>query len=341
MSEVKLLVTMSVPPDLLKDIAELDRRVQMATLTDAQRALLLAGQGDKDDPEAAALRALLQEAEIVFCGYEVRRSADLIGRAPNLRWLHTVAAGVEDLLQAGLGKGSYVFTNGSGPHAISMGEFVLLQMLMLAKAAPRFLRNQIAGKWERVYGIELYGTTVGIVGLGDIGMAVAERAKPFGCRVLATRRSVQAKQVNVGPVDELLPPSELPYLLQESDFVVLAVPLTKETYHLLNAAMLRRMKPTAYLINVARGAVVDEAALIEALRSGSIAGAALDVFEQEPLPPESPLWGMENVIITPHISPNPYSEPFQRRQVDLFKENLRRYLAGEPLLNVVDVERGY
>jgi phosphoglycerate dehydrogenase-like enzyme len=241
----------------------------------------------------------------------------------------------------GFGRGSYQFTNGSGPHAIPIGEFVLAEMLMFAKDMPRILRNQRAKKWDRVGGNELYGSTVGIIGLGDIGMSLAERAQAMGCRVLATRRSIETAQGKSGPVDELLPPSETNYLLQESDYVVVAAPLTPETRHMINAETLRLMKPTAFLFNIARGGLVDEPALIEALKSGVIAGAALDVFEQEPLPAESPLWEMENVIITPHISPTSGSGVFMRRHVELFTENLRRYLANKPLMNVVDVERGY
>jgi phosphoglycerate dehydrogenase-like enzyme len=199
----------------------------------------------------------------------------------------------------------------------------------------------MARKWDRIGGTEIWGSTVGIIGLGDVGMAVAERAKAMGCRVIGTRRSVSSAQKNAGPVDELLPASEVNYLLRESDYVVLAAPLTPETHHLINGETLRLMKPTAVLINVARGGVVDEAALIAALKSGVIAGAALDVFDKEPLPKESPLWKMDNVFITPHISPTSGSAIFMRRHVQLFNENLKRYLAGEPLLNVVDVERGY
>jgi phosphoglycerate dehydrogenase-like enzyme len=174
--------------------------------------------------------------------------------------------------------------------------------------------------------------------MGHIGGEVARLAKAFGCRVLATRRSVSERAAGEG-VDELLPASALPYLLAQSDFVVLCVPLTGETRHLIGEAELRAMKPTAVLINIARGAVVDEAALVRALKEGWIAGAGLDVFEQEPLPEDSALWSLENVILTPHISGG--TEIYNQRATGIFCENLRRYLAGEPLMNLADAERGY
>jgi phosphoglycerate dehydrogenase-like enzyme len=158
-------------------------------------------------------------------------------------------------------------------------------------------------------------------------------------RVLAVRRSQRRRQAGGDGVDELLPPSDLHYLLSQSDYVVIAVPLTPESRGLIGGAELAAMKPTARIVNIARGAVIDQAALIAALKAGRIAGAALDVFEQEPLPPESELWSLENVILTPHISGG--TPVYMKRAVALFCDNLRRYLDGEPLLNAVDVERGY
>jgi phosphoglycerate dehydrogenase-like enzyme len=158
-------------------------------------------------------------------------------------------------------------------------------------------------------------------------------------RVLAIRRSVESRMPGEAPVEELLPPSDLRYLLDESDYVVLAVPLTPESTRMIGEAELRAMKPSAVLINIARGPVIDEPVLIRALKERWIAGAALDVFEREPLPPDSQLWGLDNVLLTPHISGG--TPRYMERAVDLFCDNLRRYLAGEPLRNVVDVTRGY
>jgi phosphoglycerate dehydrogenase-like enzyme len=211
-------------------------------------------------------------------------------------------------------------------------------MLMFAKGAPGFLRAQARHEWLRYMPKELLGATVGIVGMGHIGEEVARLAKAFGCRIVATRRSVQAATRDA-LADELLPASELHRLLEVSDYVVLAVPLTPETHGMIGGAELRAMKPDAVLVNIARGAVVDEPALVEALRERLIAGAALDVFEREPLPEDSPLWELDNVIISPHISGG--TEIYNQRAVDIFADNLRRYLAGEPLRNVVDPARGY
>src|SRR5438105_8763028 len=212
-------------------------------------------------------------------------------------------------------------------------------MLAFAKRFPRAMRSQQEGRWNAYWPEELEDKTVGIMGIGAIGSRVAEIAGALGMRVLAMRRSVDSRQRGEGPVSEVLPPSDLPYLLRESDYVVVAVPLTPESHHLIGEGELRAMKPSAVIINIARGAVIDEQALIRALREGWIAGAALDVFEREPLPAASELWGMENVPLTPHISGG--TRRYMERAVDLFCDNLRRYLAGEALRNVVDPARGY
>jgi phosphoglycerate dehydrogenase-like enzyme len=212
-------------------------------------------------------------------------------------------------------------------------------MLMFAKGAHRLLRAQSERRWTRLLPSELRDRTVGVVGMGAIGTEVARLAQAAGCRVLAIRRSAAARRSGEAPADEVLPPSDLPYLLSESDYVVLSVPLTEETRHLIGPDELRAMKPTAVLINISRGAVVDEVALVRALKEGVIGGAGLDVFEREPLPDDSELWGMENVILTPHISGG--TERYFQRAVPIFCENLRRYLDGRPLLNVVDPQRGY
>jgi phosphoglycerate dehydrogenase-like enzyme len=185
---------------------------------------------------------------------------------------------------------------------------------------------------------ELYGKTVGIVGLGHIGEEVARLSKACGCRVIGTRRSA-TERTRSDDCDEIMPSKDLPALLGKSDFVVLAVPLTNDTRQLIGETELRSMRSNAVLVNIARGAVVDEPALIRALKEGWIAGAALDVFEQEPLPPESELWDMENVIVSPHISGG--TEIYNQRAAGIFRENLRRYLAGERLMNLADPARGY
>src|SRR3990172_212047 len=205
------------------------------------------------------------------------------------------------------------------------------------RGLPVATRNQMTHRWDRasVIGEELWGKTVGILGLGSIGREVAARCRAFGMRVIGTKRTPAA----VPHVDQVLPPDGLDEVLRAADYLVIILPLTEQTRGLIGARELGLMKPTAYLINVARGAIVQEAALIAALRTGRLRGAGLDVFEREPLPQDSPLWEMEQVILTPHVSgavPDYYD-----RALPLFCENLSRFLTGAPLLNMVDKRQGY
>jgi phosphoglycerate dehydrogenase-like enzyme len=344
MPPVKVLIAAALPSTVFDELAALNADVQLTVLDDNQRRLLRPGIMSNTSEEAESLRAVVGDAEVIyFTGIGI--GPDLHRLATRARWLHTTADGVDDLIAHGYGRGSYTFTNSAGPHAISIAEYITMQALMLVKGASGYVRRQIDHKWERVPAserggrAELNGMTAGIVGLGAIGIAAAERLRALGCRIIATRRSATTRQADVGPAHELLPASDLPYLLQSSDIVALTLPLTPESRHLIDAKALALMKPTAYLINISRGPVIDEPALIEALQERRIAGAALDVFDQEPLPADSPLWDLANLNITPHISTT--SEHFARRQADLFRENLRRYLNGESLRNVVDPDRGY
>jgi len=219
-----------------------------------------------------------------------------------------------------------------------IGEFVLGLMLMFLKQSPLCFQLKQKKQWERFTPATLRSKTIGIVGLGSIGREVARLAKAFGMRVIATRRSI--KQVaQARYVDTVLPPELLPQLISESDFVVLSLPLTSETDKLIGEQELRTMKPTAYLINIARGRIVDEEALVRALDEHWIAGAGLDVFATEPLPTDSKLWELPNVIFSPHVAGN--MEDYIMRATDVFCENLRRYLDGKKLLNVIDKKKGY
>jgi phosphoglycerate dehydrogenase-like enzyme len=228
----------------------------------------------------------------------------------------------------------------------------MLMVLAVSRRLPQLLELQRERTWQPLPGVELRDVTIGIVGLGSIGQAVASLATAFGCRVIATRRGTAAaagaaparddeaeRLVPPPHVDLVLPPDGLPRLLAESDFVVLALPLTADTADLLDARALARVKPGAWLINVARGGLIDERALVRALRDGPLGGAVLDAFRDEPLPPDSPLYGLPNCIVTPHTSWS--SGRVLARSVELFCDNLRRYRAGEPLRNVVDPSVGY
>lgn len=256
---------------------------------------------------------------------------------PALRWVQTISAGIPPLvLDALRQRPEVVLTNATGVFDVPIAETVLTYILMIVKRMPEFMAQQQAHRWHKLPLRELRGLTVGIIGIGGIGTEVAKRCTALGMRVIATRRHPEH---GAPYVEALFPPARLHELLAQSDFVVVAVPLTPETAHLINAERLRAMKPDAWLINIARGAVVDEAALIEALREQRIGGAALDVTEEEPLPADSPLWDFPNVILTPH---NSWSTPYlEERQKDLFLDNLARYLNGEPLRNVVDKTLGY
>jgi phosphoglycerate dehydrogenase-like enzyme len=209
---------------------------------------------------------------------------------------------------------------------------------MFIKHAPSYYDLKRKKQWERIIPGVLHSKTVGVVGLGSIGQEVARLAKSFGMKVIATRRSV-SEVTQTKTVDVTLPHTRLHQLLSESDFVVLTVPLTAETTKLIGEQELHTMKSSAYLINVARGGVVDEGILIRALEDGWIAGAGLDVFATEPLPAESPLWELPNVIFTPHVTGD--MADYNAQATAVFCENLPRYLGGEELLNVVDKNRGY
>jgi phosphoglycerate dehydrogenase-like enzyme len=274
--------------------------------------------------------------------------------APDVRWVQGHFAGVDHFLDHPLLK-KVILTTTSGLHAPNIAEYVLMMILAFAHRLPRMIQFQRKSEWPKdrwtlFVPKELHDSTVGIVGYGSIGREVARLAKAFGMQVLATKRRPQQTNEQgwqlpgIGDpaaqqVDRLYASDQLKLMLSECDYVVVAVPLPPETDKLLGAAEFQSMKREAVLINIARGGVIDEAALIEALRNGVIAGAGLDVFEQEPLPADSPLWQFPNVILSPHVSG--FTPHYDERAMDLFAENLRRYVAGEPLLNVVDLSRGY
>ncbi len=259
-----------------------------------------------------------------------------------MRWLHTASAGVDHVLTPAVRDkakqiGGFAVTDSGPAFEIAISEFVLAWMLLVARCLPELLAHQRAHEWKSETQQELFGATVGIVGLGPIGRGVASRAKAFGMRTLGLRRRQEA----VPSVDEVLTgEAGLDRLLRESDWVVLAAALTEESRSLLGAEQLALMKPSAWLINIARGGLVDEAALVDALRAGRLGGACLDVFAREPLPPNSLLWEMPNVYIAAHNSSG-WTHGLHERQKALFLDNLRRFAKGEALEGVVDVGRGY
>jgi phosphoglycerate dehydrogenase-like enzyme len=267
--------------------------------------------------------------------------------APRLRWLQFPGAGIDSLASTGLlnADSGVIVTTAAGIHATIISEYVFGSMLMFNWNWPQMVRLQDEHVWARsatwyhLGGHELAGQTLGIVGLGNIGRRIAQLGHAFGMHILGTRRSTHNQGDRESDVDQLFIPEQLHELLDLSDYVVISVPLTRETEKLIGETELRMMRRNAYLVNVARGRVIDEQALIRALREGWIAGAGLDVTEEEPLPSESPLYAMPNVILTPHISGN--SAHYDTRLAALFAENLKRYRNGQQLRNRYDPSRGY
>jgi phosphoglycerate dehydrogenase-like enzyme len=289
--------------------------------------------------EEARWLVLLARAEVLF-DFDRTHLEDLPARAPRLRWIQGTSAGIGRLVQrTGLDRSGLLLTTASGVHATALAEFCLMAMLMFVKDAFGLAEAKARRQWARYSRPELAGQTLAVVGLGQIGAEVARRARALGLRTLGTKRTVAGADPAALGVERLYAWTDLLLLLAEADHVVLSCPHTPETEGLIGERELRTMKPGAVLVNVARGAVVDEPALVRALRSGHLAGAALDVFRQEPLPPESPFWDLPNVLISPHSASTADGE--NARLTALFVENLRRYLDGRPLRNLYDPVRGY
>jgi phosphoglycerate dehydrogenase-like enzyme len=283
----------------------------------------------------------LLDCEILFT-FTLRPEQFLL--AQNLHWIHTPTAAVHQLLFPELVNSDVILSNAREVHGPVVAELVIVFMFALAKKIPqavRLQRKRIWGKsaiWnDGPKPREIAGATLGLIGVGGIGRTVARMASALGMRVIAVRERPEKERPQ--GVEAVYAPAQIDELLSQSDFVVVAAPLTEETRGLINAERLAAMRPNAYLINVGRGPHVDEAALADALRNHRIAGAALDVFDQEPLPAESPIWELENLLITPHTGS--LTEKLWQRHYQVFSENLRRYLAREPLLFVVDKHKGY
>ena len=278
-------------------------------------------------PHAAA------DADIYIGGWV---TPDLVDAARRLKWVQSGAAGVNHLPLERLRERGILLTHGNW--AIPMADHIMAWILACARGLPEFLRKQAQHEWAKWASLplrDLEGDTLGILGVGQVGRALATRATAFQMRVIGIKRRVESAP----GVSEVRGHDALPWLLHESDYLAVCAPLTAATHHLINADALRQMKSTAILINISRGALVDEAALIEALRTGVIGGAALDVFETEPLARESPLWDLPNVLISSHNSGS--STKNRPRYWALVRDNLRRYVNGETLCNVVDFAVGY
>ncbi len=255
----------------------------------------------------------------------------------DVRWVHSRSAGLDSTLFPELVNGTVPLTNGSGVFSQSLGEFSLAAILYFAKDFRRMIRNQVAGVWEQFDVEEIDGQTVGIVGYGDIGRAVARRVHAMGMTVLASKRHAPAEGDPL--IDQFYPPQELLAMIARCDYVVVSLPLTPETHHMISDAEIAAMKPTGVIINVGRGPVIDQAALVRALTARQIKGAGLDVFETEPLPPGDPMYSLENVLLSPHCAD--HTAQWLNQAMRFFLEQDRRFTAGEPLQNIVDKHLGY
>jgi phosphoglycerate dehydrogenase-like enzyme len=287
---------------------------------------------------AAAFEGQPAADAIFVCsmGRELLRA--VLPMAPNARWVHSRSVGVEGILFPGLAESGVTLTNGRGVFSLSLAEWAIGAVLFFAKDFRRLVESQRAGKWDPFPPEMVQGRSMGIIGYGDIGRVVASHARALGMRVRALRRNPSAPAGPPVP-DEMLPPERLADLMALSDDIVVATPLTSETRGLIGEREIGAMKPTGVLINVGRGAVVQEAPLVDALRRRAIRGAALDVFETEPLPPGHPFYTLDNVLLSPHSAdqvPGWLDEAMHG-----FLENLGRFLEGRPLENVVDPRRGY
>jgi phosphoglycerate dehydrogenase-like enzyme len=286
-----------------------------------------------DDAESA-----LASARVLLRGGLPASVLDhIVSRTPRLEWIHAFSAGVERVATETVRARDFTVTNARGVFSRPIAEYVVMMCLVIARRLPQLLELQRDRTWQPLRGRELGSMTVGIVGYGSIGSEVARLLAPFETKILATRRHPQrgATEPNV----ELLGTDQLDDLLRRSDVVVVAAPLTEETAGMIGAPQLQQMGEQAWLINIARGRLIDELALRRALESGWIGGAVLDVFTDEPLSGESPLYGTPNLILTPHTSWS--SDQVVERSVRLFVENLQRFAAGQALENVVDLEAGY
>ncbi len=287
------------------------------------------------------VEADLRDAEILFT---ISLRPEQFAVAKCLRWIHAPTAAVHQFLFPELIASDVVLTNSREVHGPVVAEHVIALIFALAKKVPQTVRFQQERVWgqeaiwkEGTHPREIAGATLGLIGVGSIGARVGQMASALGMRVIAVREHVE-KEKPPG-VQVVYPPNALEEMLAQADFVVIAAPLVNATERLINARRLAAMKPDAYLINVGRGAQVDEAALVDALRNRRIAGAALDVFEREPLPADSPLWDLEHLLITPHTAG--LTDRLWERHYDLFSENLRRYLSAQSLRFVVDKGKGY
>ena len=288
--------------------------------------------------DAASCSQAAQDATVILLWSAARELLrEVFPICKQLRWVHSLAAGLDNVLFPELVESQIPLTNGRGVFSASLGEFVLGAILYFAKDFRRMVRNQMAAVWEPFDVLEISGLTVGILGYGDIGRAVASRVRAMSMRVLATKRHVSGS--GDARVERFYRPEERREMFALCDYIVATAPLTEETRNMISDAEFNAMKPTAVVINVGRGAVIDEAALLRALSANRIKGAALDVFDHEPLPAGHPLFKMENVLLSPHCAD--HTVDWRDQAMLFFLEQYDRFEKNEPLKNIVDKRLGY
>ena len=337
-NSIDVLITLPFPEELVAQLSAVSPRLHISV----QKA----GQPDEVSMDVWRRVEVLYTSDVVHS----------VEQAPRLCWIQFHWAGVDHAIShPTLLKPDLVATSLSGAATPQMGEYILMMLLALGHRLPNMIDHQKrpewpADRWKRFKPLELTSSTVGIVGYGSIGREVARLLNAFGATVLASKHDAKNPQDTGYTPDGLgdptgdlarriYPPQAIPSMLSECDFVVVTVPLTAQTRHLIGEKEIAALKPSAFLVDASRGGVIDHEALIPALRERKFAGAALDVFPEEPLPADSPLWTLPNVVITPHISG--ITPHYDERAVQLFAENLKRYLAGKPLFNLIDPSRGY
>lgn len=335
---VEVLITVPLPEDILAQLRSLNSRMRIS-FHPAQTIEEISDE-------------LWGKVEILYTDILIPNPA----KTPNLRWIQYHYAGIDFIQNTPLaGKHEIRLTTMSGASAIQEGEYILMSLLALGHHMPELILNRSkrewpADRWERFAPRELNDATVGLVGYGSIARETARMLQPFGCKILAAKKDAMRPEDNGYSIEghgdpegnyfhRLYPIEALNTMLKECDFVVVTLPLTKETFKIIGEEEFHAMKPGAFLVHISRGGVVDEAAMASALQERRIGGAVVDVFNQEPLPPDSPLWKLPNLIITPHISG--FSPNYKERAGALFVENMRRYLNGELLFNLYDTERSY
>jgi phosphoglycerate dehydrogenase-like enzyme len=327
----------------IADLEALDPRVEVVVEPYEESHEIRSARGKPHDASLRdKVRPLTDAQRAAFARLDVAVAIDLPfdtpTHAPNLRWVQAVGAGTAQLQTAGLAEGGIRLTNSAGSNAVAIAEFAIGRLIQDAKRFRELETLQGEHRWDPLYGIQLAGSTLGLIGLGAIAGAVAARAKGMDLRVLATRRSA-TPGATAPNVDALYPPDALHEMLGQCDAVIAAVPETPETEQLMNRKAIAAMKPGAFFCNVGRGSLVEEAALIDALQSGHLRAAALDVASLEPLPADNPLWDAPNIYISSHCSSSP-SALFANLH-RLIRKNLRHFLDGQPLPNEVDLTRGY